>query len=139
MCIACIGPLQGSELKISSQNAISLRSGDSTLLLQDEYVNITSNQFRVRLPSQSSSAADLLAVEGSTVRVGADLLEVKGGRGLSVSGGLNASGIRGHAGGNLDVVSMSGELGVTGRSGLRMTSVVGNVEMMAGQAHSAVK
>jgi delta-sarcoglycan len=123
----------GSELKISSQNAVSLRSGDSTLLLQDEYVNITSNQFRVRLPSQSSSAADLLAVEGSTVRVGADLLEVKGGRGLSVSGGLNASGIRGHAGGNLDVVSMSGELGVTGRSGLRMTSVVGNVEMMAGQ------
>ena len=94
---------------------------------------MTSDQFRVRLPSQSPTSPDLLAVQGSTVQVGADVLQVRGQRGLSLSGPLNVSEVRGHASTDLNLVSTSAEMHLTGRSDLKLQSLVGGVELTAGR------
>lgn len=95
-------------------------------------MNVTSRDFRVRLPTQATAEPDLLSVTENGVTVGADLLEVKGQRGMSVSGSVSASQLSGHPNQDLHLSALSGRLQAQGALGVMLEAPAGGLNVTAG-------
>ena len=112
---------------------MSLSAGNSSQLhIQGDFVNVTSRDFRVRLPTQTATDPDLLSVTENGVTVGADLLDVKGQRGMSVSGSVRTSQLSGHSSQNLHLNALSGSLQVQGDQGVSLEALAGGLNVTAG-------
>lgn len=113
--------------------AVSVSAGNSSQLhIQGDFVNVTSRDFRVRLPSQAATDPDLLSVTESGVLIGADVLEVKGQRGMTVSGSVSVSQLNGHPSQDLHLRAPSGSLQAQGTQGVMLEAAAGGLSVTAG-------
>ena len=114
-----------------SQKQVSIEVGSlSQFEVGEDSVNVTSQQFSVRSPTQIQSEPDLLSVYNNEVKVGADTLDVTGGRGMTVNK-LETSAISSLASNDLQLSAPSGQVEIFGAQGLMIGSSVGSVDLRA--------
>ena len=86
----------------------------------------------MRLPSQAATEPDLLSVTENGVSIGAHMLEVKGQRGMSVSGSVSLSQLSGHPSQDLHLRAPSGSLQAQGAQGVALEAAAGGLTLTAG-------
>ena len=94
----------------------------SSLDIDSTVCNITAPSVQV---FSSSATTPSLTVNQEGVSVDAQLLDVRGSLGLTLNGPLETELVRGPAGENLEVLSPSGQITLTGARGVRIEDGVG--------------
>lgn len=109
---------QDSSLLLQSGEEVGINvDGSSSISLNNNMCSITTPQLQL-LPS--SSATPALTIDHQGVSVGAEQLNVSGSLGLILGGPLETDEIRSPPEENLEVLSPSGRLIMTGSQGVRI-------------------
>ena len=97
-------------------------NGTSSLNIDSNVCNVTAPSVQVFSPSATTPS---LTVNQEGVSVDAQLLDVRGSLGLTLNGPLETQTVRAPAGEDLEVLSPSGQITLTGSQGVRIEDGVG--------------